>query len=452
MSYQIIDKNRYKFASRQQKFDLVQNSLLCFTALMSVSSPEIVTLLSNAALARERGQLSNEAHALEAALVLAPADPRILNTLGTNKLAVGAPTAALKYFEAAAAGDPNEPALWINVATASRRIGDNVREQNALENALDLDRLHFVAQLRLAELHQRLGNTRQAAQGWGAVVQLAAGIGNPPPLVVDAERRGQVFLRDHNAELGKVIDRALGEKLASLGPAARRFNACVNHSFGQRRIFHNECAGVHFPFLPADEFFDRSHFLWIEELEARTDKIRTEALAILAHGGEAIRPYVQMDAGTPDNKWSPLDGSLDWSACFLWEYGAPNQAVCDLCPETANALRLVSQNDIPGKAPSAFFSILKPGAHIPPHTGVTNTRTIVHLPLVVPENCQFRVGGETRQWREGEAFAFDDTIEHEAWNDSDLPRIILIFDVWNPYLTQDEQGLLTQFFTLTDPQ
>jgi aspartyl/asparaginyl beta-hydroxylase (cupin superfamily) len=158
-----------------------------------------------------------------------------------------------------------------------------------------------------------------------------------------------------------------------------------------------------------------------------------------------------MDKGTPQNKWSPLDGSLDWSACFLWEYGVRNEAICALCPETAAALELAPRNHIAGKAPSAFFSILKPGAHIPAHTGVTNTRAIIHLPLVVPEGCRFRVGGETRPWREGEAFAFDDTIEHEAWNDSAERRIVLIFDVWNPYLTADEQGLLRDFYALTDP-
>lgn len=122
-----------------------------------------------------------------------------------------------------------------------------------------------------------------------------------------------------------------------------------------------------------------------------------------------------------------------------------NDPVCELCPETAAALARVPQNHIPGKAPTAFFSILRPGAHIPPHTGVTNTRAIIHLPLLVPEDCAFRVGGETRPWREGEAFAFDDTIEHEAWNRSASPRIVLIFDVWNPHLTTDEQDLLTIF-------
>ena len=89
-----------------------------------------------------------------------------------------------------------------------------------------------------------------------------------------------------------------------------------------------------------------------------------------------------------------------------------------------------------------MFSILKPGAVIPPHTGVTNIRAVVHLPLVVPPGCGFRVGAETREWREGVAWAFDDTIEHEAWNRSSSPRAILIVDAWNPYLTEEEKVLL----------
>ncbi|RZM00924.1 MAG: aspartyl/asparaginyl beta-hydroxylase domain-containing protein, partial [Sphingomonas sp.] len=133
-------------------------------------------------------------------------------------------------------------------------------------------------------------------------------------------------------------------------------------------------------------------------LEARTAAIRDEALALLRDGSDAIRPYVRQAAGTPTNRWSGLDGNADWSACFLWEYGVHNDAVCARCPETAAALAAVPQSDIPGKAPTAFFSILRPHAHIPAHTGVTNTRAIVHLPLVVPDQCRFRVGGETRAY------------------------------------------------------
>jgi aspartyl/asparaginyl beta-hydroxylase (cupin superfamily) len=97
---------------------------------------------------------------------------------------------------------------------------------------------------------------------------------------------------------------------------------------------------------------------------------------------------------------------------------------------------------MPGKAPTVMFSVLQPRTAIPPHTGSTNARVTVHLPLVVPPGCRFRVGGETREWREGEAWAFDDTIEHEAWNDSDSPRAILILDVWNPLLSEAERAVV----------
>ena len=94
--------------------------------------------------------------------------------------------------------------------------------------------------------------------------------------------------------------------------------------------------------------------------------------------------------------------------------------------------------------------MLKPHTRIPPHTGVTNTRAIVHLPLIVPPGCGFRVGGETREWQEGTAFAFDDTIEHEAWNDSDELRAVLIFDVWNPHMTAGDRELLLRYFASAD--
>ena len=95
-----------------------------------------------------------------------------------------------------------------------------------------------------------------------------------------------------------------------------------------------------------------------------------------------------------------------------------------------------------GTGSPAFFSILDAGPRIPPHTGVTNTRLTVHLPLIVPPGCGFRVGSETREWVPGKAWVFDDTIEHEAWNLSDVPRGVLIFDIWNPFLTPVERDLI----------
>ncbi len=413
------------------------------------SPNQLVSLLSAAAAARGKGNAAEEVRLLDEAVRVAPGDARALNARGMFALGARDFERARACFEAAAAADPQAAALWMNLATAHRARGDDEAEKASLDHALSIDRLNFMAMLRLAELHERRAEKREAAIAWQAVVQMATNMADRPPLVEDALGRGRRFLLAHTESLGASLDAAVGDRIAALGPAGRRMRACIDHSLGRRNIYQNHCAGLLFPFLPADEFFDERSFPWFAELEARTPLIREEALRLAQRGGEAIRPYVQQDAGTPQNKWSALDNSLDWSACFLWEYGERNDLVCELCPETAAALERVPQNRIPGKAPTAFFSILKAGAHIPPHTGVTNTRAIIHLPLVVPPGCRFRVGGETREWQEGKAFAFDDTIEHEAWNSSNEPRIVLIFDVWNPHLSVDEQELLAKYFELT---
>ena len=143
----------------------------------------------------------------------------------------------------------------------------------------------------------------------------------------------------------------------------------------------------------------------------------------------------------PVNQWAELNHSPRWSAWFLWKDGVRQDANCARCPATAAALEAVPLLDLPGKGPTVMFSILEPRTRIPPHTGSNNVRTTVHLPLVVPEGCGFRVGrGDARRLEVGEAWAFDDTIEHEAWNDSDALRAILILDVWNPLLSEAERA------------
>ncbi len=90
-----------------------------------------------------------------------------------------------------------------------------------------------------------------------------------------------------------------------------------------------------------------------------------------------------------------------------------------------------------------MFSLLAPHTVIPPHVGVNNTRLVCHLPLVVPQGCWFRVGAETRFWERGQAFIFDDTIEHEAVNPTDQLRVVFIFDVWHPDLAPVERQAIT---------
>lgn len=127
----------------------------------------------------------------------------------------------------------------------------------------------------------------------------------------------------------------------------------------------------------------------------------------------------------------------------LWRDGKKIETNCFRCPKTAGLLASLPMAVQEGHGPTVMFSVLAPHTHIPPHTGSTNLRLITHLPLILPPGCRFRVGNETREWRLGKAWVFDDTIEHEAWNDSDETRVILIFDVWNPLITEAERSLVS---------
>jgi aspartyl/asparaginyl beta-hydroxylase (cupin superfamily) len=113
-------------------------------------------------------------------------------------------------------------------------------------------------------------------------------------------------------------------------------------------------------------------------------------------------------------------------------------------PATIKALEAAPMPDIARQAPIALFSKLSAEMKIPPHNGLNNSRLICHLPLIVPENCgSLRVGNEERSWVEGEMLIFDDTIEHEAWNSSADERVILLFEVWRPEISEEERRLIT---------
>ena len=141
----------------------------------------------------------------------------------------------------------------------------------------------------------------------------------------------------------------------------------------------------------------------------------------------------------PLDQWRDLNRNADWTAIHLWKNGERVDANARHCPKTMTLLERVPQPQVRGAGPNAMFSLLAPHTRIPPHVGVNNARLVCHLPLVVPEGCWFRVGAETRHWRRGEAFVFDDTIEHEAMNPSDQLRVVFIFDVWHPDLTAVER-------------
>ncbi|HEY0629476.1 MAG TPA: aspartyl/asparaginyl beta-hydroxylase domain-containing protein [Sphingomicrobium sp.] len=377
-------------------------------------------------------------------------DARTLNSLGLKALEAGNSGEAITHFAAATRADPEAPALWMNLAKAKRLAGNDEGERRALERVLEIDQLHLMALIRLAELHERKGETGSASDRWTMVLGLASKIADPSPELEAMIGHARAFIDGQREGLAEAIRQGLDQSLEQADQRdRRRTSAAVEIMLGRRQAFTNQCHGFFYPFLPADEFFDRDHFPWLERLEAGTAVIREELRQILASRDPGLTPYIDMPPGTPRNLWTELDGSSDWSALHLWRDGERIDAVCERAPRTAELVESLPLARISGRAPAVFFSILKAGKRIPPHTGVTNIRSIVHLPLIVPERCGFRVGGETREWREGEAFVFDDTIEHEAWNDSDEDRVVLILDCWNPHLSDSERGMIKKIFAIS---
>ena len=402
-------------------------------------------LLSRATQARQAGRSSEARALLEELLAAEAGSAGAWTMLGMLQLEAGDAQRAAVSLRTAVERDPKPPVAWYNLARALGAAGDAEAELGALDEALARQAYFLPALLAKGKALARLGREEEGLRLYRAFLAGIADDGGFPPAIraqltearawvsADSERRVEAY-------------RAAVDTVAASYPDAdlRRARAFAEQRAGTRKIYVQQPTAGHFPYLPAIEFFDRALFPWLEALERETTSIRDELLSLWASEDANFKPYIAYDRSTPANQWAELNHSPRWSAWFLWKDGRRDDGNCARCPATAAITETLPLLDVPGKSPTVMFSVLQPKTRIPPHTGSTNARTTVHLPLVVPEGCGFRVGAETRQWREGEAWAFDDTIEHEAWNDSPHPRAILIVDVWNPFLSEAERAVVRE--------
>jgi aspartate beta-hydroxylase len=185
------------------------------------------------------------------------------------------------------------------------------------------------------------------------------------------------------------------------------------------------------PGLESQPFHDRI-VPWMAELEAAYPVIRAE-LAGLLDSKISFIPYAQgTDARYRQEKFNLEEGSDRWSIYNLFDPAAESN-----CPKTVELLRRWFRDEL-GEPMTAQFSALRAGAHIPAHCGVSNAFLTAHLGMIVPEGCRIRVGNEKRQWSEGRGFVFDDSFEHEVWNEGDSRRIVFIARFYHPALTEPE--------------
>ncbi|MBV8143510.1 MAG: aspartyl/asparaginyl beta-hydroxylase domain-containing protein, partial [Gammaproteobacteria bacterium] len=367
-----------------------------------------------------RGQPPDTALKLiEMALARAPQQPLVLNAAGGYMYRSGNTRRARELFEKAVAADGHAKVLHLNLANACRALGDQKSEAQALENALAIDPRYVLALLRKGELLESLGDGKQAFFFYEAALDSVASGAPAPQQAAAALTRARQVVLDNREQLESFLEQQVAAvRSRHAGADQLRFDACRDVYLRKRRVYHSQPKQLLFPYLPESEFFRREDFPWLDRLEAATEEIAAEALAALAADRAGFKPYVDSPPGTPLDEWASLNRSLRWTVYPLWHDGAQIPDHLQKCPRTAAVLAGLPLCDIPHYAPGAFFSVLAPRTRLPPHTGTTNTRSIVHLPLVIPEGCRFRVGAHTRTWKKGEAWVFDDSIEHEAWNDS----------------------------------
>jgi len=300
----------------------------------------------------------------------------------------------------------------------------------------------FRSLMQTALQHESLGERRAAAATYRTALQRLPRFLSPS--VKPVLDHAKAVTEANDAELESFMaERLAGVRARHHNSRLDRVDKSLDILLRKRRVYRPQPSFMYVPQLPAIEFYDRELFPWLDVLEAATADIRSELLQVLSDGPEALEPYVTVD-GTPQERWRLLANSRRWGVFYLWRAGVPVVENLARCPKTAKALEAWPQCQLEGTGPTAVFSILEPGVRIPPHVGVNNARLIAHVPLVVPPGCGFRVGAETRSWAPGEAFVFDDTIEHEAWNGSDQPRAVLILDCWNPYLSEAEREMVSE--------
>jgi aspartate beta-hydroxylase len=373
-------------------------------------------------------------------MAMSPGDVPTLRDAAFAALSRGDYRGASEQFARVLAAGAADAAVWFGVALARRHLGATAEENEALERSLALDPNYLPALIRKGDLYLEQGGTVAAAAYYRAAVRLAA---SQPAL--PAQWRREVERADAAARrLAGEFERYLTATLAAHGLGAEgteRFQRAMDLLFGRRQIYQQQPKHFYFPELPQIEFYDRRDFPWAGALEEATGRIRAELRALLAAGG-GFEPYIQKAPHRPNFNANPLLDSLDWSACYLIRDGREVGENAGRCPDTMTALRQVPLCRITGRTPSVLFSLLRPGTRIRPHHGYTNARLICHLPLIVPGDCGLRVGGRTHHWREGELVIFDDSMEHEAWNLSKELRVVLLFDVWRPELTDRERLLV----------
>jgi aspartate beta-hydroxylase len=405
--------------------------------------------IAEARLLLEAGRLSEAERAFQHALDEDPRNGEALAGLGGVALRQGDSERALELLRRAALSQPSEPAIHQQLGRAHELCADFASAADAYATAVRLGPGLFTARLHLATALERLRKPDEAVLQYKRALD-------------DAQRQGQWLDRASTAPLLRplvehavtavrrnrhaVFDRLFAPLRARYGrDSLARVERCVrvllNEEMPEYSDPRQRPSFLFFPGLPTCAYFDRAIFPWIDFLEAATPTIHAELEKLLR--SDSGRERVLADESQEAASLQGAEEPPSWTGYYFYRHGVRREDNCAACPSTASAVDALPLCRIREHGPEVHFSVFTAGTHLLPHRGVTNTRVVGHLPLIIPEDCALSVGGEIHRWQPGRVLVFDDTFEHEAWNRSRTTRVILIFDTWNPYLTEVERAALT---------
>jgi aspartyl/asparaginyl beta-hydroxylase (cupin superfamily) len=363
----------------------------------------------------------------------------------------GRPDEARGRLERVTATGEATAQTWLLLATVCRAQRDLPAEERALDEVLEMEPRAVWALIMKADCRVAGGDHRLAASLYKKACAIAAAETLPPGQSLPADlvaelRRAETAAARLDSSYAAHMDASLAAQGVPPEGRSYRFQQSLDILADRKSVFLQAPTGFYYPELPQVQFYDRSDFDWAPAVEAATEAIRDELLSVMATGIGDFQPYIRPDPN--QSRSHPLFNKTDWGALFFVENGKLSEEVIARCPETWKAVQAAPMPWIDGWEPTAMFSLLRAGTRIPPHTGTHNTRLICHLPLVVPPNCGFRVGNQVREWEVGKLLVFDDTIEHEAWNDSSEDRVVLIFGIWRPELSAQERREISALFAV----
>lgn len=398
----------------------------------------------------QQGRLDEAERAAQQALQRQPRDIEAMNVLALIALRRGHLAPAQQMLEGSLAVAPDHALTRHYLGRVHDAAGNADAAVAAHSAAVKSAPQMFVVRLHYAAALERAGQIEQAAIQYFRATQDAQKQGRwvspettAPALRPMVEHAVQVVRSTRKATFAKLLQ-PLREQYGT--DSLERVEQCLRiHFLEEAPVYpdpRQRPTFLYFPGLPPAAYLDRSLFPWIEQLEAQTDAIREELLRLLP--SEAGRERVFTNEAVEQVNLRGLNAAPSWNGYYFYRHGIRREDNCSSCPVTAQTLELLPLSHVREHGPEVLFSVFTAGTHLLPHRGVTNTRLVGHLPLIVPPDCALNVGGEIHEWRQGRAVIFDDTYEHEAWNRSQQTRVVLIFDLWNPHLTEVERAAIAQ--------